>query len=489
MKQTATKHERVRDGRRASAVDMNSSMQNRELYLLLMVIVIDHNCYRFGDAGEITGGRVQPRGRLSMTTNQNYRATIGCLIILFATSFLRAAQPIDPIQGLRNQDAAFSLVLEAFREVQGSMIRSDYDTRTRAAERLRDSQKRQAVVWMSDLERHLRQQKLAVQVERLRTTYAYARRHDEQTAGINVPNAVNLDTAAAKLREFVVLSPARLEAPTFDSQSPTLCAARRTLGAARQVQPHLKLLRESLPDKPALDEAVTALFSDDSALPNGAPPFIIVSWREKEGVPSHVVVQSFGELPAASEEPSRRLPHSLERSGLFSPVENWLRLLNGASVTWLGAAEDVRPRQRAFAQLQQGDATFLLEETVEPLHVIAMMTDTTEFLPGSLRLRVSAVVMTGALSMTQWRGEARLVSESQEAAHQVTDVLAGWRAMVQPVANVYMTGDNRGKLRDAVDQCQIETVGPATLIRASSSSALCQRAAVKLMRWATESEP
>lgn len=414
---------------------------------------------------------------------QNLRAAAGWIVILFSTSILRAAQPVDPVRTLLNQDAAFSLLLEAFREVQGSMIRNDYQARLQAADRLRDPQKRQAVVWMSDLERHLRQQKLAVQVERLQTTYAYARRNDERTAGIDVPSAVNLNAAATALREFVVVAPDGLEPPTFDDQSPTLCAARPS---PRQFKAHLELLRQYMP---ALSDAVTGLLSSARELPGGAPTLLLVSWRVQDGVPSHVVVQVFGELPAAATEPVRRNHRRCDNGDLFLPVENWLRLLTVGSMTWFGAADDVRQRQRVFAQLQEGDATFLREQTVEPLSVVAVLPEPSAFLPSCLRARVRSLIVAGELSLQQWHGEVRLLSETEAAAQQVSAVMTSWRAMAQPVADIYVAGDRHQDLRLALDACQIKASGTVTIVEGRSASGLCHRAVVKLMRWATEAEP
>jgi hypothetical protein len=403
------------------------------------------------------------------------RATLSGFV--FASAAWGASLP-EPARRIQNQDAAFSLLLEAFREIQGSMIRHDYETRLSAADRIRDPEKRRAVVWMSDLERHLRQQKLAVQVERLQTTYGYARRNDERAAGITVANTVNLDAAAAQLRDFVVLAPDGLEPPTFADQ---FLRPPATPLAAQS-----KILREQLPDKPELLEAVTKLLATPDALPSDSASLLIVSWREQAGHPTRVVVQVIGQLPAEATEPVRQ---NRRQDELFAPVENWLRLLNQVPMTWLGAAADVRQRQRLFTQLQGGEATFLREQTVEPLHVAAVMTEPAAFLPSCLRSRVRALVITGQLTLTQWSGEVRLATGSNEEAPQIAAVLASWRALAEPVASLYVASELREKFHLALDSSQINAAGTTAVVRASGASSLCQRAVVKLMRWATEAEP
>src|SRR5690349_21674944 len=53
---------------------------------------------------------------------------------------------VDPIIELQNQDTAFSLLLEAFREIQGRIIQNDYEARIKAANALADLETRRRVV-------------------------------------------------------------------------------------------------------------------------------------------------------------------------------------------------------------------------------------------------------------------------------------------------------------------------------------------------------
>jgi hypothetical protein len=306
---------------------------------------------------------------------------------------------------------------------------------------------------------------------------------------------VNLQEAAAKLREFVVLAPEGLQAPIFADSPATQCATHSSPTVPRRFLPHVALLRQSTSDEPALFEAVTNLLASPGAQqqgrPTGAPALIVVSWRKQAGTVARVVVQVFEGLPpmADTEEAVRACRTGFVRGEMFTPIENWLRLVGGAPVLWLGAPDDVRPRQRAFSQLQQGDPTLLREQTVEPLQVAAAMTEPSTFLPTCLRSRVRALGFAGELSWQQWHGEVRLVTQRHEDAQQVAAVMSSWRAMVSPLADFYAPGDSRQKLRDAVDTSAIVQSGEVALVRGNGPSALCARAAVKLMRLATEAAP
>lgn len=111
----------------------------------------------------------------------------------------------DPVSELRNQDAAFSLLMEAYRQVQGYMIESDYETRLQAAESLSDLKERRRVLALARQERDLRLKKLFGQLDNLHTTYRHARQLDEREAGVEVPIQVDTVAAAHALKSYVFL--------------------------------------------------------------------------------------------------------------------------------------------------------------------------------------------------------------------------------------------------------------------------------------------
>jgi hypothetical protein len=125
-----------------------------------------------------------------------------------------APQPVaqntlaDPVSELRNQDSVFSILIEAFRQVQGRVIQTDYEARIKAANALADLKTRRQVIVLANQERDLRVKKLYHQIGNLCATYDTTRHDDEHVANVEVP--VNIDTAhAAKtLMDYVFIAPA-----------------------------------------------------------------------------------------------------------------------------------------------------------------------------------------------------------------------------------------------------------------------------------------
>jgi hypothetical protein len=116
--------------------------------------------------------------------------------------------PTNAVLELRNQDSAFSLLIEAFRQVQGRVIQTDYEAHIKAANGLDGLEARRRVVALANEERDLRVKKLYHQLGNLCTTYDTTRHDDERAANVEVP--VNVDTthAAKTLMDFVFIAPA-----------------------------------------------------------------------------------------------------------------------------------------------------------------------------------------------------------------------------------------------------------------------------------------
>jgi hypothetical protein len=116
--------------------------------------------------------------------------------------------PTDAVSELRNQDSVFSILIEAFRQVQGRVIQTDYENRIKAANALDDLKLRRRVVVLANQERDLRVKKLYHQLGNLCATYDTTRHDDEQVANVDVP--VNIDTghAAKTLMDYVFIAPA-----------------------------------------------------------------------------------------------------------------------------------------------------------------------------------------------------------------------------------------------------------------------------------------
>lgn len=113
----------------------------------------------------------------------------------------------NPVAELRNQDGAFSLLIEAFRQVQGRVIQNDYEARIQAANALDDLKTRRRVVVLANQERDLRVQKLYHQIGNLNLTYENTRRDDERAAGVDVPVHIDTAHAAKTLMDYVFIAP------------------------------------------------------------------------------------------------------------------------------------------------------------------------------------------------------------------------------------------------------------------------------------------
>ena len=121
--------------------------------------------------------------------------------------------PTDAVSELRNQDSVFSILIEAFRQVQGRVIQTDYEARIKAANALDDLKTQRRVVVLANQERDLRVKKLYHQIGNLCGTYDTTHHDDELVAGVEVP--VNIDTAhAAKtLMDYVFIAPVANDKP------------------------------------------------------------------------------------------------------------------------------------------------------------------------------------------------------------------------------------------------------------------------------------
>lgn len=116
-------------------------------------------------------------------------------------------RPADPVSELRNQDEAFALLIEAFRQVQGRIIQNDYEARIQAANELDDLKTRRRVVVLASQERELRLQKLYHQIGNLNLTYDNTRRDDERAANVEVPVHIDTAHAAKTLMDYVFIAP------------------------------------------------------------------------------------------------------------------------------------------------------------------------------------------------------------------------------------------------------------------------------------------
>ena len=162
----------------------------------------------------------------------------------------RLRQYCDPVCELQSQDAAFSLLLETYRQFQSYQIETDYQNRLHAVDRMnqgngspviRTSSQglqtlRTFVGVLAKEERDLRMQKLQSEVVNFSSEYGCVRKVDEEETGGPVASRVNLRTAANKLRDFVILSSGPLA--RVDLRSARTVSASTVLVDAAPVDPH-----------------------------------------------------------------------------------------------------------------------------------------------------------------------------------------------------------------------------------------------------------
>jgi uncharacterized protein YdcH (DUF465 family) len=116
-----------------------------------------------------------------------------------------------PVSELRNQDSAFALLIESYRQIQARLIQNDYEDRARAAATIGSLKDRRRVLVLAKQERDLRLEKLLAQLGAMSTNYDYARQIDEREAGVVVPKNVDTVQAAHRLKQFVVITPDSVE--------------------------------------------------------------------------------------------------------------------------------------------------------------------------------------------------------------------------------------------------------------------------------------
>ena len=118
------------------------------------------------------------------------------------------SSPSDAVSELRNQDSVFSILIEAFRQVQGRVIQTDYESRIQAANALDDLKARRRIIVLANQERDLRVKKMYHQIGNLCSTYDITRADDEQLTGVEVREKIDTTHAAKTLMDYVFIAPA-----------------------------------------------------------------------------------------------------------------------------------------------------------------------------------------------------------------------------------------------------------------------------------------
>jgi hypothetical protein len=241
------------------------------------------------------------------------------------------------------------------------------------------------------------------------------------------------------------------------------------------------LLQQAAPNNPALVKSVSTLMSESQGgdRRGDSPTLMLVSYRNQPaGGVRDVVVQLFHDPVSAQLSALNPDGYVRARLGgeLFDSADQFMGLLN-YQTSYLGKGDEVMRQQRALAATLNGDITLLREQTVDPLHVIAVMPNAGPFLPGSLRSRVSSIVVNAELTFGEWRTKIGLVTENEGTAEQVGNVVAAWRELAVSLADTFATTASAKPLREALQATSVEVVNnqviatvavPArTIIRAS----------------------
>ena len=131
-------------------------------------------------------------------------ALFGRLLTVGLAATMLLCGPVKAASELENRDAAFSLLIEAFGEVQGQFIENDYRRRLQAAGGIADAVARRHAFELAMHERDLRMGKLKRQLTEMAVVYHYSRQINE-SAGTSVPEKIDPAAAARSLKGFVLI--------------------------------------------------------------------------------------------------------------------------------------------------------------------------------------------------------------------------------------------------------------------------------------------
>jgi hypothetical protein len=126
-------------------------------------------------------------------------SVIGFAAVFFFSPQVKAASEPE------KQDTAFSLLIEAFGEVQGAFIENDYQTQLQAAGSMADTASRRHACELAGQERDLRLGKLKRQLTEMALTYHYSRQTDERDTAASESEKVDPAAASRSLRTFILI--------------------------------------------------------------------------------------------------------------------------------------------------------------------------------------------------------------------------------------------------------------------------------------------
>ena len=289
---------------------------------------------------------------------------------------------------------------------------------------------------------------------------------------------------------WILLNPAS----SFGGESPaakTISATPTNQSAAKRnpvpvgLVNCLNLLQQTKPISPGLVDSVIELITqsstDDKLATSSEPSLLLVTYRQRNNTVSDVVVQLFHDtgIEGAFLNQKGYVRNRLG-SEMFDSANQLMELIYN-QVSYLGDEQDIRVQQRAFRTTLRGDLTLLREQTIEPLHVLAIMPEAGRYLPGSLRARVRSIVINAELSFGEWRGEVGLVTDDDQTAEQVGNVVAAWRDMAVSLADMYAGSTSGAPLRKSLESSSVRVAANRVLASASVPSKTVVRVSKEVM--------
>lgn len=222
------------------------------------------------------------------------------------------------------------------------------------------------------------------------------------------------------------------------------------------VIPWLNQLDQLLPDNALLTEAVRKVIP--VASPAGNPDLALITYHVRNEKIQDVVVQIFQSGRPDNAAPLIN-PHGVVRERVGESFgdasEKFLGLMLQPG-RYFGDPAEVSRQQRAFSQSASGDLSLLREQTIDPLHVVAILPQPGRYLPTSLSAHVQSAVFTAQLGFGEWRGKLNLIADDPDNAEQVGNVVAGWRDMAGSLANAFGSYGSGQRLKDALKETTVQ---------------------------------
>lgn len=243
----------------------------------------------------------------------------------------------------------------------------------------------------------------------------------------------------------------------------------------------LTLLRDTDRVSPTLVEAVASTLNHPAEASQGVPPrppsLMVVTYRQQAGQVRDIVVQLYFDPLAGGVNVLNSDGYVRARLGddLSNSADQLLGLMF-QQVVYFGQKDVAEHQQRAFQAALNGDMTLLREETIDPLRVLVVMPHGGTFLPTSLRSRVRGLVVDADLAFGTWRGRVGMVTDDDQAAEQVANIVAAWREMAMSFADTFASHSSGKQLRESLKSSTVQVVANRVLASASVDSRTVVRA-------------